>query len=508
MLVGVMRLVAMISAHGGDGHMGIWPPDNPDAVHRFPVRLWEFPDGVYVTAARAPNGDLEGARVLKVDGIPIDRVFERLDPVVPRDTPSNLRAARMVFLTSAEVLTGLGIARRRRHDDARRRDGGRRAALRDDRGGGRGDVCGLGRRVGAVVARTPGARLPPGRAGAVPRRLPRERADARRPLPGRAGTQRQSSSAPIRAAMRDHAVERIVLDLRNNGGGEAGGFRELLAFLVDQHVPLVVLVGRLTFSAGSTLALHLERRVPDAVFIGETMGGAPSFWADPDTVTLPVLRPGGARRQPVQPLTRPRRHAPRGPTGHRGPVHLGRLLRRTRSGPGTSAVLTLEAGRLPWGPVVATIRSMKTSRRLLVVLAGACVFIALHGRHCCRADARRPLHHPRREHRWLGVQHGAAADAPRRRHRAVPDRDVHAIRAAVREGRGRPQGRPRRSRAPGPRAPAPRRRHLAGGPGRGGAARGAGRRRRARGRTCRRRCGARSTRRRSTGSCRSGRTRG
>ena len=37
--------------------------------------------------------------------------------------------------------------------------------------------------------------------------------------------------------------------------------------------------------------------------------------------------------------------------------------------------MTFEAGRLPWGPVVATIRSMKTSRRLLVVLAGACVFI-------------------------------------------------------------------------------------------------------------------------------------
>jgi C-terminal processing protease CtpA/Prc len=91
----------------------------------------------------------------------------------------------------------------------------------------------------------------------------------------------------IRTAMRDHSVDRIVLDLRSNGGGEAGGFRELLRFLVDQRVPLVVLVGRLTFSAGSTLALHLERRVPDAVLIGEAMGGAPSFWADPDTVTLP-----------------------------------------------------------------------------------------------------------------------------------------------------------------------------------------------------------------------------
>ena len=92
----------------------------------------------------------------------------------------------------------------------------------------------------------------------------------------------------------------------------------------------------------------------------------------------------------------------------------------------------------------------------------------------------------------MGVQHGAAADAPGCRHRAVPDRDVHAIRAAVREGRGRPEGRPRRSRSTRARAPAPGRRHLAGRPGRGGTARGP---------RCRRR--ARSGRRtgRSRGSC-------
>jgi hypothetical protein len=286
MLVGVMHMVAMISAHGGDGHMGVWPPDNPDAVRRFPVRLWEFPDGVYVTAARQPNGDLEGARVLKVDGISIDEVFERLDSVVPRDTPSNLRAARMVFLTSAQVLAGVGIS----NDDdemtldVETADGGRRSVTIHAV-----DAATYADWVGGwelLLPERPGLDFL--RDAQAPFRL--DYLAAERTLDVRYQVVLEHSGAvvgAIRAAMREHAVERIVLDLRNNGGGEAGGFRELLAFLAGQHVPLVVLVGRLTFSAGSTLALHLERRVPDVVFIGETMGGAPAFWADPDAVTLP-----------------------------------------------------------------------------------------------------------------------------------------------------------------------------------------------------------------------------
>lgn len=286
MLVGVMRLVAMISAHGGDGHMGVWPPDNPETVHRFPIRLWEFPDGVYVTSARVPNDDLEGARVLKVDGVPIAQVFERIDPVVPRDTPSNLRAARMVFLTSAEVLTGLGIAD---DDDTMTLDvetaGGERRSVSVDAV----DAATYADWVGGWELLLPAR---PGldflRDAQAPFRL--DYLASERMLDVRYQVVLEHSGAvvgAIRAAMRHHAVDRIVLDLRNNGGGEAGGFRELLAFLVDQQVPLVVLVGRLTFSAGSTLALQLERRVPEAVFIGETIGGAPAFWADPDAVTLP-----------------------------------------------------------------------------------------------------------------------------------------------------------------------------------------------------------------------------
>ena len=55
---------------------------------------------------------------------------------------------------------------------------------------------------------------------------------------------------------------------------------------IDRPGRLSVLIGRLTFSAGTSLAVLLERRT-DAVFIGEDSGGAPDFYANPVTVTLP-----------------------------------------------------------------------------------------------------------------------------------------------------------------------------------------------------------------------------
>ena len=96
--------------------------------------------------------------------------------------------------------------------------------------------------------------------------------------------------AAITRAIRDHRVERVVVDLRSNGGGEAGGYRELLRFLArsefDRPGRLAVLIGRLTFSAGVSLAALLRDRT-HATFLGEDSGGAPHFFADPDTITLP-----------------------------------------------------------------------------------------------------------------------------------------------------------------------------------------------------------------------------
>lgn len=291
-LVGVMHLVALISSKGRDGHMGVWPPDNPGLVHRYPIRLWEFPDGIHVTAARSPYESLLGARLVAVDGVPIQQVLSRLDPVVPRDNDSNLRAARLVYLTSAEVLAGLGIA----HDDNEveleiEGPDGPRATIT----------------VEAVDAATY-ADWVGGWELTLPQRsdmLWLRDLDAEFSL-SVLGTHTlyvqynhvldtsSDVAGAIRRQMRDHPIDRVVLDLRNNGGGEAEGYGNLLDLLagptVDRPGGLYVLIGRLSFSAASSFAAEMEQRVANVTFVGEDTGGAPNFWADPVTVTLPNSR--------------------------------------------------------------------------------------------------------------------------------------------------------------------------------------------------------------------------
>jgi C-terminal processing protease CtpA/Prc len=80
-------------------------------------------------------------------------------------------------------------------------------------------------------------------------------------------------------------VERVVLDLRHNPGGDNTTYGPLLEELaaVDD---LVVLIGRTTFSAAANLLAELEERA-NPTLVGEPSGGSPNLYGDTIAVTLP-----------------------------------------------------------------------------------------------------------------------------------------------------------------------------------------------------------------------------
>jgi hypothetical protein len=88
----------------------------------------------------------------------------------------------------------------------------------------------------------------------------------------------------------ERGLERFVLDVRDNTGGE--GFltrhlvRELVRWTGRHPGGLFVIVGNRTFSAAQMLVQDLETWT-DAVFVGAPTGSSPRFWGDHSMFRLP-----------------------------------------------------------------------------------------------------------------------------------------------------------------------------------------------------------------------------
>jgi hypothetical protein len=94
----------------------------------------------------------------------------------------------------------------------------------------------------------------------------------------------------IGARVKQGGVDRVVVDLRNNGGGDNTtlgpldfGLRESV---IDRPGRLFVIIGRITFSAAANFATDLEHET-GAIFAGEAMGGSPNMYGDARPIDLP-----------------------------------------------------------------------------------------------------------------------------------------------------------------------------------------------------------------------------
>jgi hypothetical protein len=287
-LVEIMRLTALLGAQGRDGHSGAWPYLNPTKVLRIPVRLWEFPDGLYITGGA--HRDLVGARITAVDGTPVEQVLAALEPLVPRDNPTSVTAFRPMFFVCANVLNALGITRRR---DA--------VTLSVTLPGG----ATATREVPALETKAFDAALEgwewtlPARPAVAslsgfeaPYRVSYLEPQQTLYLQYNAVTPRGSTLVKaLQDAAAARPVKRVIVDLRFNHGGDNTTYRDLVDHLaspqVDRPGALYVLAGRLTFSAAGNFAAAVAHRAQHERFVGEPTGGSPNQYGDHANIVLP-----------------------------------------------------------------------------------------------------------------------------------------------------------------------------------------------------------------------------
>ena len=286
-----LRLVALVSQAGMDGHTAAWPM----RVDYLPVQLYSFTDGWFVVGAEGGHEDLVRARVLGIGELTIEQACERLSPFLSRDNEWSLRARMALALTLPSLLRGAGVV----DGDAtplrlQLADGS--TQHRTLSGVPRADARPWGGRFARSLPSAGGVRWLEGRERPFHAEvLERERAlyvqynavlsqdEAGRPL--------RDFAAEVVRTFEQRGLERLVLDLRSNAGGDSTTYGPLIEALkaseaIDRRGVLFALIGRATFSAGGNFVAAL-RKATNVLLVGEPMGGAPNHFGDAEEITLP-----------------------------------------------------------------------------------------------------------------------------------------------------------------------------------------------------------------------------
>ena len=300
-IVELARIVALV----GDGHTNVAPTRDPKIGFRtYPVKLYFFQDGLFVRSAEQALSDLVGAKVVRIGRYTTEQAYRAVRELVGRDNEMNARYFGPFLLAMPEVLHAIGAIDR---PDS--------ASLLVEQAG--------GRRVAVLRPSGPAPMMPSDtdvswtqEAGWVDMRGTDGlhtplwlRADPQVPfrleyLPdsrtayvqfNRVGDGPSETIAAfagrLRAFVDSAAVDRLVLDLRLNRGGDGTLNTPLVLSLIrspklEGPGRLFVVIGRSTFSAAQFLVHDLEEYT-DAVFVGEPTAGKPNSYGDSRRITLP-----------------------------------------------------------------------------------------------------------------------------------------------------------------------------------------------------------------------------
>ena len=296
-LVAFMRLGALIQ----DGHSGfdIYNLQLP----RAPVRFMEFEDGVYVTAVEGAHADIVGSKLVRVGSTDWKTAMEKVRQLVSHDPDNTGRAwswGAEFYLNAPILLHGLGLS-----------NSDQQASYTVEKNGVSATIT-LPDSVQPAPFSTRDSILrpiPPNWVTIWPSGTKARLAD-RNPdryywlqvIPERRAVYfdfRAVANDPqislaefakqLSQALESKQVERVVIDVRQNAGGDNTLLRPLLLVLfrarINHRGGVWVLISNRTFSACQNFVNRLENYA-DVIFVGQPTAENVNFYADAQRLRL------------------------------------------------------------------------------------------------------------------------------------------------------------------------------------------------------------------------------
>lgn len=297
-VAGLQRVVA--SLH--DGHTSLLLGAHGVDYHYLPVELYAFREGLFITAAAPEHASLAGARVVRIGNATAEAAIDSAGNYVSHENRQWVLQNAPGLLRLPELLHAMGLT-----------DSPERASFTVERGGR--TWTELLRPHGPFAANPHGGRAIDtrgwvravdyeGNAGPLRYRRPGDLfwaeylADSgtlyvayRAIVPEHGGESNAAFFRRVFALADSLQPARVVLDLRDNHGGNSFHNREVVRSLIqrpwlDHSDRFFALIGRGTFSAAQNLVNDLEYYT-NATLVGEPTGNSPNMFGDHEMVRLP-----------------------------------------------------------------------------------------------------------------------------------------------------------------------------------------------------------------------------
>jgi tetratricopeptide (TPR) repeat protein len=279
----IQRLLARL----GDGHTRL----QGGPLREIPLAFYKFSDGMFVIDAPADCGCI-GDRVVALGSIPIQTAVEKITPFLSVDNAMGVRLQAPIYLRFTEYLrTAAIVPSENEVEVSLEGPRGRRQYTAKPT-----DAPGMGRRLFPSKLSS---------AGKIPRYLQRVSdnywfeilPDGKtvylqfNQVFDEPGNTIEQFAGKVRAALASSRIRNLIVDMRNNQGGNLNLFTPLLRSIITFEASrdgagLYVITGRQTFSAAQVFVNELDRYT-SAVIAGEPSGSRPNFVGESAPTTLP-----------------------------------------------------------------------------------------------------------------------------------------------------------------------------------------------------------------------------
>ena len=285
------------------GHTSVGFREAPVKNHRLPLNLYWFSDGVHIEGIHKDYERALGAKVLEVEGVPVEKALAAIRPIVPAENDQYFKGYGLNFLNVPEVLHAQGVIKELKNTIT--------FTLEKD-----GKV--FEQAISAVEAhghhhspthygfsKTEGEWLGSRDEKATPyylknldkiyyfEYLPEHKTVYVRhsQIQDDPGEAIPDFYERVFDFIEKNDVERLVLDVRLNGGGNNYKNKPIVTGIIrtekiNQPGKLFVIIGRRTFSACQNLVNELDNYT-NAIFVGEPTAENINFYGDNNRIELP-----------------------------------------------------------------------------------------------------------------------------------------------------------------------------------------------------------------------------